>query len=323
MDYKRILEKFKDKHVLIIGDIILDHFIWGNVDRISPEAPVPVVDVKRESYLLGGAGNVANNITSLNSQASIVGVVGNDHWASILNGIFHEKKIKIDGIFPDTRPTTIKTRVIAHNQQVVRFDREKRDSISSTAFKSITNYISDNIENFDAVIISDYKKGLVTTKLIDFLLKMAKPKDIFIAVDPKVGHFHYYKGVSIITPNKKEASESTGIAIKDNESLEKAGLKLFHKLSCDGVLITRGDEGMSLFTKDDIHHIPTVAQEVYDVTGAGDTVISVFTLAYTSEASMLQSAVIANYAAGIVVGELGTATTNQDKLLNSLINSKT
>ncbi len=320
MDYKDILKKFKDKKILIIGDIILDHYIWGNVDRVSPEAPVPVVDVQKESYMLGGAGNVANNVTSLGAVASIAGIVGNDHRAEILKEIFLNKEIHVDGVFHDVRPTTVKTRVIAHNQQVVRFDREDRNLINAPVFQSLYNYISENIHSFDAVIISDYKKGVISPKMIHFLVELTKPLNLFISVDPKVGHFHYYKGVSLITPNMKEASDGSGVKIRDDNTLEKAGLRLINKLGCEAVLITRGERGMSLFLRESMHHIPTVAREVYDVTGAGDTVISAFTLSQISGATMLQSAVIANHAAGIVVGEVGTATTTVDVIQNSLNN---
>ncbi len=318
IDYGSILNNFKNKHILIIGDVILDHFIWGNVDRISPEAPVPVVDVVGETYLLGGAGNVANNITALGAKASILGVTGSDHRTKVLDELFREKNINREGLVKDERPTTIKTRVIAHNQQVVRFDRENREVIGNKAFKAITAYISERISSFDAIIVSDYKKGVITPRLMNYIIEKAKPLDLFIAVDPKVGHFHYYKNVSLITPNKKEASEGSGITIKDDASLEKAGFDLYHKLQCDSVLITRGDEGMSLFTREEAHHIPTVARNVYDVTGAGDTVISAYTLAAVSGADMLQSTVIANHAAGIVVGELGTATTTIKQILKSI-----
>ncbi len=321
MTYKNILKKFKDKKILILGDIILDHFIWGSVDRISPEAPVPVVDVQNESYMLGGAGNVANNIISLGAKASIVGVIGNDHRADIINKIFAERKINVEGVMHDSRPTTVKTRVIAHSQQVVRVDREDRKTIGSRVFKSIADYISDNINDHEGVIVSDYNKGVVSQKLMRFLMNLSKQYNLFVAVDPKVGNFNYYKGVSLITPNKKEASEDSRINIKDDATLKNAGFQLLNKLQCDSVLITRGDEGMSLFVNKEVHNIPTVAREVYDVTGAGDTVISAFTLSYVSGASKLQSAEIANHAAGIVVGEVGTATTTVNEILKSLNNT--
>ncbi|MCG6550809.1 MAG: D-glycero-beta-D-manno-heptose-7-phosphate kinase [Candidatus Magnetominusculus sp. LBB02] len=316
MDYNKILDNFNGKRILVIGDIILDHFVWGNAERISPEAPVPIVDVEMETYLAGGAGNVANNIASLGGVASLVGIIGTGHGADIICSLLNEKKIDIGGVFHDNRPTTVKTRVIANNQQIVRFDREQRESLGAKTLRSIKDYIALNINRFDGVIISDYKKGVITPQLIKFLMERASGK--FVSVDPKVGHFHCYKGVSLITPNKKEAAEGAGIHICDIQSLEKAGLKLMKDLKCGAVLITRGDEGMSLFYDKEIHHIPTAAKEVYDVTGAGDTVIAAFTLAYAAGASLPEAAVTANHAAGIVVGEVGTAVTTTGQIMNSI-----
>ncbi|QWR78570.1 D-glycero-beta-D-manno-heptose-7-phosphate kinase [Candidatus Magnetomonas plexicatena] len=318
MSFKNILEKFKDRHILVIGDIILDHYVWGKVERISPEAPVPVVDVERESYLLGGAGNVAHNVVSLGASVTVSGVAGDDYNEAVLSSLFKERGIRTEGIYRDERPTTTKSRVIAHGQQVVRFDKESRAAIGKSALKHITEYVGDNLDKFDAIIISDYKKGVITQGFIKFLVDKTVGDHKFISADPKVGHFQYYHGLSMITPNKKEAQEGSGVAIEDKQSLERAGKKLLKTLNLNSVLITRGDEGMSLFYETQVHHIPTVAKAVYDVTGAGDTVISAFTLAYVSGASLVESAVIANHAAGIVVGFVGTAVTTVDALLHSL-----
>ncbi|KJR41873.1 cytochrome C biogenesis protein CcdA [Candidatus Magnetoovum chiemensis] len=321
MDFESVLNKFTRKNILVVGDIIVDHYILGKVDRISPEAPVPVVEVKQESYMLGGAGNVANNIVSLGASVSLAGITGKDHRADILFNLLKNKNIGSEGIIQDDRQTTVKTRVIAHNQQVVRVDRENRSLLNKEAFNAITDYIGRNIYKFDAVIISDYKKGVISRELIEFILDKAKERNVFVAVDPKVGHFHYYKGVSLITPNKKEAGEGSKIEINDLESLEKAGAKLLRELQCGAALITRGDEGMSLFHGADIWHIPTEAKEVYDVTGAGDTVIAVFTLSCICGASLFDCAVIANHGAGIVVGELGTSTVSLEQIRDSLKNT--
>ncbi len=315
MDYKKIIRGFKDRNILVIGDIILDHYIWGKVTRISPEAPVPVVEVTRESFLLGGAANVAHNITSLGGRASVVGINGQDIAGEALMNILSQKGVNCDGIFTENRPTTVKTRVIAHNQQVVRFDREDKKYVDGKILKGILGYLNSVITLYDAVIVSDYQKGMVSSELIRDIVKKAKPKDMFIAVDPKVGHFDFYKGVSLITPNVMEASVGSHIEIKDDKTLLKAGKNLMKKLSCKAVLITRGEQGMSLFEKNKVTHIPTVARKVYDVTGAGDTVISAFTLAYVSGADMEEAAVIANHAAGIVVGEVGTAVATPEQLL--------
>ncbi|MEW6066696.1 MAG: D-glycero-beta-D-manno-heptose-7-phosphate kinase [Nitrospirota bacterium] len=318
MTYNNILNEFKKKKILVIGDLILDRYIWGKVNRISPEAPVPVVEVTGENFLLGGAANVANNITALGGHASIVGIAGKDRPGEVLVKMLNEKGIKCDGIICSSRPTTIKTRVIAHNQQVVRFDREDKNKVDGKIFKEIQDYLRNAIKDHDAVIISDYKKGVVSTELVKEVLKYTKPKDIFVSVDPKVGHFHCYRNVSLITPNVMEASMASGIEIKDEKTLISAGKTLLRKLSCNAVLITRGEQGMSLFRKDKIVHIRTVAKHVYDVTGAGDTVIAVFTLAHAAGAAMEDAAVIANHAAGIVVGEVGTAVATIEQLRESL-----
>jgi D-beta-D-heptose 7-phosphate kinase/D-beta-D-heptose 1-phosphate adenosyltransferase len=317
VDHKKIISRFKDKNILVIGDIILDHYIWGKVDRISPEAPVPVVEVTRESFLLGGAANVAYNIVSLGGKASLIGINGQDIAGEALMNILLQRGVNCDGIFTENRPTTVKTRVIAHNQQVVRFDREDKKYVDGKILKGILKYINSVILNYDAVIVSDYKKGMISPELVKDIVKKTKPKGTFIAVDPKVGHFDFYKGVSLITPNVMEASIGSNVEIKDDKTLLKSGKSLMKKLSCKAVLITRGEQGMSLFQKEKVSHIPTVARKVYDVTGAGDTVISAFTLAYASGANMEEAAVIANHAAGIVVGEVGTAVTTADQILES------
>jgi len=319
VDYQKIIRGFKDRHVLVIGDIILDHYIWGKVNRISPEAPVPVVEVTRESFLLGGAANVAHNIVSLGGRASVIGINGQDIAGEALMNILMQRGVNCDGIFTENRPTTVKTRVIAHNQQVVRFDREDKKYVDGKILKGILGHINSVLLQYDAVIISDYQKGMISQGLIRDIVKKAKPKEMFISVDPKVGHFDFYKGVSLITPNVMEASSGSKIEIRDDKTLLKAGKSLLKKLSCKAVLITRGEQGMSLFEKKKVTHIPTVARKVYDVTGAGDTVISAFTLAYASGASMEEAAMIANHAAGIVVAEVGTAVATADQIIESFI----
>ena len=317
MDHKKIIRGFKNKKILVIGDIILDHYIWGRVSRISPEAPVPVVEVTRESFLLGGAANVAHNIVSLGGRASVIGINGEDIAGEALMNILRQRGVNCEGIFTENRPTTVKTRVIAHNQQVVRFDREDRKYVDGKILKGILKYINSVLFQYDAVIVSDYQKGMISRELIRDIVKKAKPKEMFIAVDPKVGHFDFYKGVSLITPNLMEASSGSNIDIRNDRELLRAGKSLMKKLSCKAVLITRGEQGMSLFEKGKVTHIPTVARKVYDVTGAGDTVISAFTLSSASGANMEEAAVIANHAAGIVVGEVGTAVATPEQLLES------
>ncbi|MEW6571176.1 MAG: D-glycero-beta-D-manno-heptose-7-phosphate kinase [Nitrospirota bacterium] len=318
MNYSKILNEFKKKKILVIGDLILDHYIWGKVSRISPEAPVPIVEVTDENFFLGGACNVANNIASLGGQTSVIGVVGSDRTGEIVIKMLKEKAIECSGVIYNEKPTTVKTRVIAHNQQVVRFDREDRQKIEEEVFRILADDIRKQMLRCDAIIISDYKKGVISRRLITEVLRYSKPKKMFVAVDPKVGHFHFYKSVSLITPNINEASATSGIDINDERSLIRAGKSLLKKISCEAVLLTRGEHGMSLFRGNKVVNIPTVARNVYDVTGAGDTVIAAFTIAHASGASMEEAAVIANHAAGIVVGEIGTAVVTLDQLHKSL-----
>ena len=318
MSYKKVLKEFKKRKILVIGDLILDRYIWGKVNRISPEAPVPIVEVTNENFLLGGASNVAHNIAALGGRVTLVGVAGNDRGGEILRKMLSEEDIECGGIFWSSRPTTVKTRVIAHSQQMVRFDREERARVEGKVLKNLIDYIQAEIPKHDAAVISDYRKGVISSDLVREVLRKTRPRGVFVAVDPKVGHFHCYKNVSLITPNVAEASTASGIEIRDDKSLLRAGNTLLRKIPCEAVLITRGEQGMSLFRKGKVVHIPTVAKNVYDVTGAGDTVIATFTLAHAAGADMTESAVIANHAAGIVVGEVGTAVVTPEELYASL-----
>ena len=317
VNYKQIVGRFRRLRILVVGDVILDHYIWGIVERISPEAPVPVVDVKGENYSLGGVANVAANIVVLGANVTIAGIIGDDYHGNLLLSILRNDGIDTSGILKGNRPTTVKTRVVAHNQQVVRFDREERKKINDRILKKLQEFMLSNRESWDGIIVSDYKKGVVTQGFMNFLRREFRGRECFVAVDPKVGHFHLYKGVSIVTPNLKEASEGSGIEIRDERTLSKAGGSLLKRLGCEAVLITRGEEGMSLFEDSSVTHIPTVAKSVYDVTGAGDTVISALTLSRLAGAELKDSAVIANHAAGIVVGQIGTATATPEQIIQS------
>ena len=319
---KRIVSGFDGAKILVVGDLILDEFIWGNVSRISPEAPVPVVWVENENFMPGGASNVANNIRSMGGSVCLAGAVGEDHRGGILQSLLREKGVGCDGIYMDSgRPTTLKTRVIAHHQQVVRIDREAQKALPEEVLKKILQYVCDQIRNVDAIIIEDYGKGVVVPRLVKEIVKIAKKHKKIITVDPKEGHFSYYKGVTTITPNHHEASFASGIAIKDDASLEKAGKKLLKKLNCESVLITLGENGMCLFEKGKrMVKIPTLAQDVYDVSGAGDTVISTYTLARARKATALEAAHLSNCAAGIVVGKVGVAVTQSGELVDRIKN---
>jgi D-beta-D-heptose 7-phosphate kinase/D-beta-D-heptose 1-phosphate adenosyltransferase len=313
----KYVDRFPSTRTLVVGDVMLDHYIWGKVSRISPEAPVPVVNVTKESVLLGAATNVVNNIHALGGKVNICGVIGHDEAGRQLIHMLRVQGIHTDGlIVEDGRPTTIKTRVIAHSQQVVRFDRETKVGIEQDTHRRIFEYVKQQADDgLDAIVLSDYSKGVVTKDLVRDIVKLAKKKDMIVSVDPKVNHFGIYSGVTILTPNTKEASIGSKIEIEDDESLLRAGALLLKRLKCNAVLVTRGEHGMSLFERGGrVTHIPTVAQEVFDVTGAGDTVISTLTLAMAASADMVDAARLSNYAAGIVVGVVGTATVKPDEL---------
>ena len=301
----QILENFKGKKIMIIGDIMLDKYIFGNVERISPEAPVQVVEVEKEEYLPGGAANVANNIASLNANAFMVGVVGDDNEAKILQEELKKRKINTDGIIKDkNKPTTQKVRILGQKQQLLRIDYEKRDYLNKETENNILNFIKKRIDNIDAIIISDYAKGIITKDLITTIKNMASNK--IIVVDPKPKHKNLYKDVTLITPNLKEAKE-----MNNNEN------DLMKELNTP-ILITKGEKGMSLIEKTETTNIPTKAKEVYDVSGAGDTVVATATLALTGGATLKQAAILANHAAGITVGKIGTSTVTIEEIKESL-----
>ncbi len=316
-----LIDKFPKTRTLVVGDVMLDHYLWGQVSRISPEAPVPVVNVTRENVLLGGSTNVVNNIHSLGGRVSVCGVIGNDDPGRQLTHMLREQGIHTDGLIVEhNRPTTIKTRVLAHNQQVVRFDREAKTGIEKETHQQLYAYVKQQVrDGLDAIVVSDYCKGVVTKELVRDLVALAKKHKVLVAVDPKISHFGIYRGVSILTPNTKEASLGSRIDIDDEKSLIRAGKLLLDRLKCGAVLITRGEHGMSLFERGGITHIPTVAREVYDVTGAGDTVISTLTLAMAAGASVGDAARLSNFAAGIVVGIVGTATVKPEELKQKIM----
>jgi D-beta-D-heptose 7-phosphate kinase/D-beta-D-heptose 1-phosphate adenosyltransferase len=318
----RLIERFPRSRILVVGDVMIDQYVWGKVSRISPEAPVPVVNVNRETMLLGAAANVASNIRALGGEVGICGVIGHDDAGRQLLHLLRGAGIAADGLMTEQgRPTTIKTRVIAHHQQVVRFDRETKDRISRETHRRIFEHIAERTAGgLDAIVISDYCKGVVTKELVRDIVRMARKRGIIVSVDPKVSHFGIYNGVTILTPNVNEASTGARIEIEDDESLHRAGTTLLKRLSCEAVLITRGEHGMSLFERSGrITHIPTVAREVFDVTGAGDTVISTLTLAMAAGANTVDAARLSNYAAGIVVGVVGTSTVTPERLKESIV----
>ena len=323
MDLRRITEiisGFGDARVLILGDIMLDEYMYGSVDRISPEAPVPVVNISSSKILLGGAANVAANICSLGGEALLLGTVGDDEAASKISQLLKTEKISDDLLVTDlTRRTTIKTRIIAHGQQIVRADREDRHEVNPDIEKEIISRFLSLAYDIQAVIISDYGKGVINQSLLEKLMSVCLEKNIFVAVDPKETHFNNYQRVSLITPNHHEAGFAYGRRIHSEKDLIEVGNGLLKRLKAKSILITRGPDGMSLFTEDsEPTHIPTFAKKVYDVTGAGDTVIAVFVAATCAGADLVEAAIVANAGAGLTVGEIGTATVTTDDLRQEL-----
>jgi len=321
-DLIEYINTFPRTKILVIGDIILDEYIWGDVSRISPEAPVPVVDIINETRRLGGAANVLNNIISLGGQAILCGVIGDDVCGKYLIEQIEKMDISPEGIFIDQgRYTSVKTRVIAHNQQVVRFDRETKKPIDSGSFKRLLKTINNNLAEIDGIIIADYGKGVISSKLIRAIKKLISGTDIILAVDPKIENFQYYKEIDIITPNHHEAGSFCRFDIVDEDSLIRAGNYIIDKIECKSVLITQGKDGMTLFEKGaDPSHIPTVARKVFDVSGAGDTVISALSMGLASGMNKQSAALISNFASGIVVGEVGTSTVTAKDLKAAIKN---
>lgn len=333
---RRIINNFPKANILVVGDLILDEYIWGDVERISPEAPVPVVWARQRTFVPGGAANVANNLRTLGARVGIAGVVGRDHNRDVMLSGLRKNGIDIRGVFAETgRHTTLKSRIFARHQQVVRVDWEHINSIKKRTKDRIINFISKNIRSFDAIIIEDYGKGVIDYVLLSSLMPLKKDlQKRIITVDPKEDHFEMYRGVSAITPNRKETENAIRYlkmqdktnkfkVYKDklvtNHDIKKAGFAVLEHLNLESLLVTLGEQGMWLFENSGRdQHIPTVAQEVFDVSGAGDTTIATFTLALASGAGKLEAAHLANFAAGIVVGKLGTATLTRKEMLGKI-----
>lgn len=323
---QQILSRAREVPILVIGDVMLDQFIWGRVARISPEAPVPVVEFQRESVMPGGAANVARNLTALNVRTKLFGVAGKDESARTLKRLLREEHVECDGILSSkARPTSIKTRIIAHQQQVVRVDRERNDDIEDRTTARLMLAIEHQLPGCAAVIVGDYGKGVITQRLLDRLKVLCRGRGIWLSFDPKPVHALDLTSLSLITPNRKEAFELAGVhdgfrtanPLEDSD-LMKVQEMLLRKLQSALLLITLGDQGMLLCRRGEApFHIPTVAQEVYDVSGAGDTVIATFTLAIAAGASPIEAAILSNHAAGVVVGKVGTATVTPDELIGS------
>jgi len=308
-----ILESFKNIKIAVIGDMMLDDYIIGSVDRISPEAPVPVVNVVEERFVLGGAANVVNNLSTLGAQTFSFGVIGDDSNGDRLTNEFMKNSINVNGIVrAEDRPTIVKRRIIANNQQLLRLDWENKRDISPELESKLLGNLRSCIGEIDAIILSDYDKGVLTPLVAKEIIKLANEHGKIVTVDPKPKNAINYVGATSMTPNRKEAMECIGI--DRIEDVERLGRDLKEKLNLRNLLLTRSEEGMSLF-EDKTVTIPTFAKEVYDVTGAGDTVISVFTLAAAAGATWHEAAKIANTAAGVVVGRIGTSTVTKEEIV--------
>jgi len=314
-----ILKGFAGKKVLVIGDVMLDVYVWGNVDRISPEAPVPVVEMRRRSYFCGGAGNVAANLVSLGAQACLAGVIGRDADGLQLRDSLQELGVAVDGLVVDeNRPTTSKLRVMAHSQQIVRVDSEQRSRVDEVVVNSLLAWIEEHLPGMDGCVISDYNKGVISSTIAQRVIALANDMRKTIVVDPKGVDYEKYRGATVVTPNTKEASAVLGREIDDGPELLDAGRSLVNLLGGSSVVITRGERGMAVLSgSDELIRIPALAKNVYDVTGAGDTVVSVLVMALAAGASLEQAARLANEAAGLVVGKLGTAAVSVEELLEA------
>lgn len=307
----------KRPNILVVGDLMLDSYMWGGADRISPEAPVPVVAVTKETKSLGGAGNVVANLTSLGANVWVSSILGLDEAAKIIKSEFTRLGANVSGIFEDiNRTTSLKTRVMAGSHQIVRFDKESKDEINEENEEKIYSFAVSNIANFDAILLSDYKKGIITDNLSQKLITLANDKNIPVLADPKGSDYSKYKNATLLTPNKKEAKEATKIEIKDDESLVAAGLKLKRELNLKYSIITLSEDGIGIFDEGKTIKLPTLAQEVFDVTGAGDTVLSALGIALALGADIVEAAKFANKAAAVVVAKVGSATVTVQEIIS-------
>ena len=314
---RAIVSRFSGRRVAVLGDVMVDRYLWGRVERISPEAPVPVVEVERETISLGGAGNVAANLSALGASPALISVRGDDEDGRVLMRELEQRGVRADSLLADTsRPTTVKTRIVAHSQQIVRADRESRADVDGELFERLRTAILREMETAEALVVSDYGKGVIHPGTLETALGAARRRGIPVCVDPKDSHIDSYRDATLLTPNQHEAGYVQGRRIVDQVSLMEVGWGLQKRLNAEAVLVTRGPDGMSLFERGGRYtSLPTVAREVYDVTCAGDTVVSVVALALASKADFVSACRLANHAAGIVIREVGTATCSPTKLL--------
>lgn len=312
---------FDGKRIAVIGDMMLDGYYWGDVKRISPEAPVPVLEVEEEFFRFGGAANVALNILTLGGIPVPIGVIGYDNYGTIFTSLLKEKNIQDDGIIIDEeRPTTTKTRVIANSQHVVRIDKESKVYINGEIEQKIITYLESVLDKIDGIILQDYNKGILTPSLITEIISQANKKNILITVDPKFDNFFEYKNVTVFKPNRKETEAVLGTRIQTDSDISSAGNELLKKLESEYVLLTLGEGGLAVFEKSGKENrMPTKARKVADVSGAGDTVISTLTLGLAAGANIYEAAFLANYAAGVVCGEVGIVPIEKEKLFETVL----
>ena len=319
-DIESLFRRVAEVKALVIGDLMLDEYLWGRAERISPEAPVQVVDVVREDLRLGGAGNVVNNLVALGCRVTVCSVIGGDDNGTVLQHVFTGKGVDVSGVFEDPRRmTSKKTRVLASHQQIVRIDREIKEPVSGEYEARITEFLRTRGKEFDVILVSDYQKGVLTDNVLATIAAIGHDLGIPVVVDPKGRDFTKYRGVSILTPNRKEAETATGVAINDDEGLRLAAATLLGQADLAALLVTRSEQGMSLFLADGTHvHIPTVAREVFDVTGAGDTVLAVLGAVVACGVGFAEAARLANVAAGIAVGKVGTSTVSPAEIIGEV-----
>jgi len=306
------------KKILVVGDLMLDKYIWGKTSRISPEAPVQVVEVERDELRLGGAGNVVNNLLALGCHVSVASVVGDDEDGRKLLELVASSGVATSGILQSKQRTTSrKSRVLASHQQMLRIDRESKTEISDPEQSALLEFIQSQLPDIAAVLLSDYLKGVLTPQLLEQLTKVCRQAGIPVIVDPKGADFSRYRGATLLTPNRREAEVATGVVIDGDSSLLKAGKKLLHEQQLEALLLTRSEEGMSLFAADgSVEHLPTEAKEVFDVSGAGDTVVAVIGACLAAGCGLIDAARVANLAAGLVVAKLGTSTVSATEIIN-------
>lgn len=318
---EKLFSGFTGKRIAIVGDLMLDRYYWGSVGRISPEAPVPVVEVESESSRLGGAANVANNINSLGGIPLMFGVVGKDDGGVILRKIIEEGGFPTSGLVVDSaRSTTVKTRVLAHHQHVVRIDHETKQDITQETAEKLLDVLRGEMKTLNGVILQDYNKGVLTKQLIEEVISLATQHRKTVAVDPKFHNFFEYRNITVFKPNRKETEEALGCRLNNRETIDWAGKEMLHRIEAENVLLTLGEQGMTLFERGDkITHIPTRAVKVSDVSGAGDTVVSTLTMVLAAGGDITEAATMANFAGGIVCGEVGIVPIDKQLLFDAVL----